>query len=73
MKVGDIVVAKPGHCLCCGSGVYSHAIVISVEPFIMVSEKTDMRWSCFSRDNVQVVGKASCWRVWWCKWKRGNG
>lgn len=46
MKVGSMVCAiNPRHTLHCGSGAYTHAIVTSMEPFILVSEGCDMRWS----------------------------
>ncbi len=53
MQVGDVVIPRRGHVtefggefvLHCGSGVYSHAIVASVEPFVLVSESGDMKWT----------------------------
>lgn len=53
MKIGDVVVPRRGavteygfeFVLHCGSGVYSHAIVASVSPFVLVSEGGDMLWS----------------------------
>lgn len=59
IKVGDIVEAKPGSALVCGSGRYPSAIVVSVEPFVMVSEGADMRWSCFPIEDVKFIGNAS--------------
>lgn len=52
VKVGDVAIEnlgtkecfKMGDLLCCGSGRYSHAIVVSVDPFVMVSEEGDMLW-----------------------------
>lgn len=46
MRIGDVVIPMPGgHPLVCGSGRYTHAICCSVDPFILVSEEADMRWS----------------------------
>jgi hypothetical protein len=45
MKVGDVVVPVGDRLLFCGSGRYSHAIVASVKPFVLVSEHGDMLWS----------------------------
>ena len=55
MKIGDVVVPAhnaaelAGHrytfVLHCGSGMYSHAIVASLEPFALVSESGDMLWT----------------------------
>lgn len=44
MKTGDVVVAVPPFVLACGSGRYTHAIVESIEPLILVSEEGDMLW-----------------------------
>ena len=60
MKIGDIVepidTRNPLHC---GSGWYPHAVVCSVEPFIMVSEETDMKWTCEKAEDYRVTGTAS--------------
>lgn len=45
MRVGDIVVPKPGHWLRSGCSAYDSAVVVSMEPFILVSKETDMKWS----------------------------
>lgn len=56
MNVGDVVVpsditpaqrANGEHkfTLACGSGWYTHAIVVDTDPFVLVSEHGDMRWS----------------------------
>lgn len=60
MKRGDLVastdVNRPLHC---GSGIYPHAVVMQVDPLILVSESSDMRWSCLDKDMpFKVVGKA---------------
>lgn len=47
MKAGDVVVHVDGPMsggLACGSGVYTHAFVVSVEPFVLVSAEGDMMW-----------------------------
>lgn len=51
MKIGDVAVPNrqsviDGRLLHCGSGIYSHAIVGSVEPFVLVSSTGDMVWTC---------------------------
>lgn len=51
MNIGDVAVPNresviEGRFLHCGSGRYTHAIVGSVEPFILVSDSGDMVWSC---------------------------
>ena len=47
MKTGDVVIPWGGcrFILASGSARYTHAIVVSVEPFALVSEGGDMVWS----------------------------
>lgn len=46
MKIGDVVIPDSfTHTLHCGSGRYTHAIVVSLEPFALVSEWGDMLWT----------------------------
>lgn len=50
MQVGDVAVpsvdsVREGRFFHCGSGRYSHAIVGSVDPFVLVSSSGDMVWS----------------------------
>jgi len=50
MNIGDIVIPIPGlGVLRCGSGEYTHAICVSVEPFVLVSEEADMLWSATAK------------------------
>jgi hypothetical protein len=42
---GDIALPIFHSQLHCGSGIYARAIVVSVDPFVLVSESSDMRWS----------------------------
>lgn len=60
MKVGDVVVPvdflrDPFRS---GAEWYSHAIVVSVDPFVMVSERGDMLWSERSTHTVVVLCQA---------------
>ena len=53
MKIGDVVIpARDDVVLACGSGRYTHAIVASVDPFVLVSECGDMLWR-FTPDALQ--------------------
>jgi hypothetical protein len=46
-NVGDVVApVSQEHVLASGCQRYGHAVVVSVNPFVLVSEKADMRWSC---------------------------
>lgn len=61
MKVGDVVVPRPGSdfTLRCGSGWYTHAICVQVEPLVLVSELGDMRWSAtVDSSNVMALCQA---------------
>jgi hypothetical protein len=64
MRVGDVVVPtfesqQRGHVLACGCGLYTHAIVGSVNPFVLVSEAGDMVWSCiWTPDDVTCLCQA---------------
>jgi len=56
MRVGYVVISRDGPWsskspLVCGSGMYTHAICVSVEPFVCVSEEGDMMWSCLTQSN----------------------
>jgi len=46
LEVGDVVVPSSDQVILhSGCSLYSHAIVVQVEPFVLVSEESDMRWS----------------------------
>ncbi len=54
MKIGDIVIPKnpkEGSILCCSTHVYTHAICVSVDPFVIVSSDGDMSWSHQSQND----------------------
>jgi len=61
MIVGSIV--KPidqRNVLHCGSGTYPYAICVSLNPFILISEEGDMRWSATVKaENYEEIGVAS--------------
>lgn len=64
MNVGDVVIQRDGPWsskapLVCGSGMYTHAICVSVEPFVLVSEEGDMMWSCLTPANYVGLCEAS--------------
>lgn len=44
LRIGDVVECVRGDHLFCGSGTYPHAVVVSVKPFVLVSEEGDMMW-----------------------------
>ncbi len=56
---GDIVRPINEVQLHCGSHIYQHAVVVSVDPFIMVSKSSDMKWSHHSINNFVKVGVAT--------------
>jgi hypothetical protein len=62
LKQGDLVkYADPMvGVLCCGSGTYPHAVVVSLKPFRLISEYGDMMWTATVDINDFVkVGEAS--------------
>jgi hypothetical protein len=72
IKKGDVVVARDPNGLHCGSGVYTHAICISVLPFVLVSEETDMRWTQLSPKEVIPLCQAHPSIVQNCIEQRGK-
>jgi hypothetical protein len=59
-EVGDIVGRKDGRCLRSGCSAYATAVVISLEPFAIVSETGDMLWqSTAVPTHFEVKDKAS--------------
>ena len=45
IQKGDLVTYKNNNWqLVCGSELYPWAVVVSLEPFVLVSENTEMRW-----------------------------
>lgn len=60
LEFGDLVEAVPPYALACGSGVYRNAIVVSVDPLVLVSQGGDMLWrATVTRAKVSKLGKAS--------------
>lgn len=61
MKIGDIVkpTIESRYILASGCGRYPDAIVISIQPFILVSRETDMKWQAtIKQEYFEVVGTA---------------
>ncbi|HFG1935081.1 TPA: hypothetical protein ACGF3Q_001510 [Vibrio cholerae] len=58
-SVGDVVAPiKPDYQLASGCGRYESAVVVSVEPFVLVSHAADMRWqSTVKREQFKIIGK----------------
>jgi hypothetical protein len=60
MKVGDIVkpTKESGFILCCGSGWYEDAVVVSMSPLMLKSREGDMTWiSTIKEEYFYVVGE----------------
>ncbi|MBT2909660.1 hypothetical protein PL84_03570 [Vibrio anguillarum] len=59
VAVGDVVEPiKHDYQLASGCGRYDSAVVVSVEPFVLVSHAADMRWqSTVKREQFKIVGK----------------
>ena len=61
-NVGDIVTYTPAsrRTLHCGSGIYPSAVVVRIEPLVLVSHEGDMRWEAtVEPDKLMCVGRAS--------------
>lgn len=60
MEIGNTVEPiNPRNVLHCGSGYYDDAVVVSVEPFVLVSRCTNMKWSAtVAIEDFQVTGDA---------------
>jgi hypothetical protein len=61
IAVGDLVNyrSKRG-CLCSGCGAYDKAVVVSLDPFVLISEEGDMMWRATVKiGDFETVGKAS--------------
>ena len=59
MRVGSLVTSNTRRELVCGSGRYDFAVVASMEPFILISQCGDMKWSTWSPEELRVCGYAS--------------
>lgn len=59
MNVGDLVQAIYPFVLACGSGRYDFAVVVQVDPLVLISEQGDMLWRATLYDGcVRSVGRA---------------
>jgi len=62
LQIGDIVLSRfdKSH-LVCGSGYYHSAVVVSLRPFVLISENAEMMWCnfCDKQDLFRTVGTAS--------------
>tara|TARA_R110000744_G_scaffold338330_1_gene443530 strand:- start:901 stop:1116 length:216 start_codon:yes stop_codon:yes gene_type:complete len=50
MNVGDIVRRLDNANLCSGTSQYGAAVVVQVDPLVLVSEHADMRWESTIQD-----------------------
>jgi hypothetical protein len=61
-KKYDVVVPSAGNVLRSGCEMYRSAIVLSVEPLVLVSHETDMRWSATVKpEQFATIGRATLW------------
>lgn len=59
MNIGDVVIPRThGTIFRSGCSVYSHAICVSVDPLILISEHGDMRWNNMEMSEVKSLCKA---------------
>ena len=55
MKIGNVVKVKKGHTPKFGTGANQSAVIVSLEPFILVSQNRAMKWANYTPEMVQVV------------------
>lgn len=70
MEVGNIIkpTKESGFHLRSGASAYDKAVVISLEPFIITSEESDMRWEVtIKKGYFEVVGQADKVTLEYCK------
>jgi hypothetical protein len=71
--VQDVAIPKPGHLIFCGSGTYKWAVVVSVEPFVLVSQHGDMCWKKQDMENfvfIKVPLSKACIKGISKRWRR---
>lgn len=56
-EVGDVVIRIDG-VLHCGTYIYTHAICVSLEPFILVSDSGDILWCKVPIEECKALCKA---------------
>ena len=61
LKIGDIVKPNDGKGkLHCGSGFYDDAVVVAVDPLVLVSRSAEMKWwATLEGRTFEVVGAAT--------------
>lgn len=58
LRIGDIVKPKEGQ-LRSGACTYPNAVIISLDPFVMVDQTLDMRWgTTYKEEDVIKIGEA---------------
>lgn len=68
VRIGDIVMPISGANLRSGASVYNSAVVMTLDPFVLVSEGTDMKWSTLRVEDFTRIRKAkksvfnNCWK-----------
>jgi hypothetical protein len=59
MKIGDVVISnRIEYPLTSGCSYYTHAICVSVDPFLLVSELGDMVWYMLDEHNFTALCQA---------------
>jgi hypothetical protein len=55
IEIGDYVATKDGYYLRSGASMYIWAVVVSLDPFVLVSETFDMLWTKITPDMVYPI------------------
>ena len=74
ISIGDLVAPiNSDYQLSSGASRYERAVVVSIEPFVLVSESADMRWSStVLRKNFKIIGKADSSKLDACMKRLGS-
>lgn len=55
MQIGNVVKVKKGRTPKLGTGMHQSAVIVSLKPFVLVSQNRPMKWENYTPDMVQVV------------------
>ena len=59
MKIGNVVKVKKGRTPKFGDGMNQSAVIVSLDPFILVSQNRSMKWANYTPDMVQIVSEGN--------------
>lgn len=67
LQIGDIVSLKTGNgYFKSDTATYEDAVVVQVQPLVLVSRNVEMKWTKLTQEDVVIVGKASNKQLFAC-------